>query len=552
MESLSKFDGYSRSGGAYLPPARLAPTTLDPSDRSSPAFQRATWEALRKSLNGLVNKVNTANIKHVVLEAFQENLGRGRGLLVKAVMRAQLAALPFTAVYAAFFAIINTKIPVVGELLVTRLVAQFKKAFRRDDKTQCIAVAMFIGHLVNHRVAHEILVLQLLMLLLENPTDDSVEIAVGLMREVGQFLSTHSPRPTNAVFERFRAILHEAHIDKRVQYMIEVLFQVRKEGFKDYLAVRPELDLVDEEDQITHHITLEEEQLDVQEGLNVFSVDPEFEKNEAEFMRLREEILGAQFDDQEEGADEAIEQQPGGDQIANVKDETGSTLINLRKVIYLTLMSSIDVDEAGHKLLKLSIPDGHEVELCNMIVECCSQERTYLKYYGLLAERFCRLNPLWEDCFCRCFSTVYSSLHKIDTARIRNITKLFGHLLETDAIPWTVFAVVRLTEEDTTASSRIFLKFLLQELAEFFSESALNQRLQDESLADALQGLFPRDTLRNVRFSIHFFEAVELGKLADGQRAFIEELEAEIAGEEREKMEREERGRSGGVYIRDQ
>jgi len=35
-----------------------------------------------------------------------------------------------------------------------------------------------------------------------------------------------------AVFERLRTILHEAQIDKRVQYMIEVMFAVRKDGFK--------------------------------------------------------------------------------------------------------------------------------------------------------------------------------------------------------------------------------------------------------------------------------------------------------------------------------
>ena len=34
------------------------------------------------------------------------------------------------------------------------------------------------------------------------------------------------------MFERLRNILHNAEIDKRVQYMIEVMFAVRKDGFK--------------------------------------------------------------------------------------------------------------------------------------------------------------------------------------------------------------------------------------------------------------------------------------------------------------------------------
>lgn len=532
----------SRSGGAYIPPARLAAMSTetltgdptDPTYRASEAFQRLSWDALKKSINGIVNKVNTTNLKHVVVEAFSENLVRGRGLLVRSVMRAQAAAVPFTAVYAAFMAIINTKLPVVGELLLTRLVIQFKRSYKRNDKHQCVAIAMFLGHLVNHRVCHEIVVLQLLMLLLENPTEDSVEIAVGLMREVGHHLSQVCPRPTNAVFERFRTILLEANIDKRIQYMIEVLFQVRKEAFKEYLAIKPELDLVDEEDQITHYVTMEDE-LDPQDDLNVFKFDGDFLQAEAEFLQIRTEILGDEPEEPETNdTDQEQEQQA---QVEQVKDETGANLVNLRKTIYLTLMSSIDVDEAGHKLLKLDIPEGHEIELCNMIVECCSQERTYLKYYGLLAERFCRLNLLWEECFARSFATVYQAVHKIDTARIRNICKLFGHLLETDAIPWTVFSVVRLTEDDTTASSRIFLKFLFQELAEYYSEHTLNQRMSSPELAESMEGVWPRDSLRNVRFSVHFFDAIELPALAGCQRAFIAELEAELAAEERAQLD---------------
>lgn len=524
----------SRSGGAYVPPSRLAQMTQnsegggDLSDRSSEAFQRASWEALKKSLNGIVNKVNTTNIKYVVVEAFSENLIRGRGLFVKSVMKAQSAALPFTAVYACLIGIINTKIPVVGELLVSRLIIQFKRCFKRNDKAQCVAIAMFLGHLVNYRVAHEIVVLQLLMLLLENPTDDSVEIAVGLMREVGAFLTEVSPKPANAVFERFRTILHEASIDKRVQYMIEVLFQVRKEGFKEYLSIKPELDLVDEEDQITHFVTFEDE-LNAQEDLNVFQLDPEFLEHEKDYEELKEEILGPVEEDKNE---EPEEQQLIAEtvNVESVKDESGAGLINLRKTIYLTLMSSIDVDEAGHKLLKLKIPEGLEIELCNMIVECCSQERTYLKYYGLLAERFCQLNPLWEDLFGKCFATVYQSVHKIDTNRIRNIVKLFGHLLEQDAIPWSVFSVVKLSEEDTTAASRIFLKFLLQELNEYFGAEKLAQRLHpdEEAFGEYFVGLFPRDTLRNLRFSINFYEVIELGDLAMPQRRYLADLEDEV------------------------
>jgi pre-mRNA-splicing factor CWC22 len=45
-------------------------------------------------------------------------------------------------------------------------------------KPQLLAATKFIAHLVNQLVAHEIIALELLTVLLENATDDSVEVRV--------------------------------------------------------------------------------------------------------------------------------------------------------------------------------------------------------------------------------------------------------------------------------------------------------------------------------------------------------------------------------------
>ena len=108
------------------------------------------------------------------------------------------------------------------------------------------------------------------MLLLERPTDDSIEIAVGLMREVGAYLAENSPKANSSIYERFRAVLNEGAISQRVQYMIEVLMQVRKDKYKDNPILPEGLDLVLEEEQITHQIALDEE-LQVKDGLSEYT-----------------------------------------------------------------------------------------------------------------------------------------------------------------------------------------------------------------------------------------------------------------------------------------
>jgi len=51
-------------------------------------------------------------------------------------MKAQAASLPFTPVFATLVSIINTKLPMIGELLLHRLISQFRRAFKRNDKVR--------------------------------------------------------------------------------------------------------------------------------------------------------------------------------------------------------------------------------------------------------------------------------------------------------------------------------------------------------------------------------------------------------------------------------
>ena len=44
-------------GGAYIPPAKLRMMQAQVQDKNSVAYQRIAWEALKKSINGLINKV---------------------------------------------------------------------------------------------------------------------------------------------------------------------------------------------------------------------------------------------------------------------------------------------------------------------------------------------------------------------------------------------------------------------------------------------------------------------------------------------------------------
>uniref|UniRef100_A0A4W3IV19 Pre-mRNA-splicing factor CWC22 homolog n=1 Tax=Callorhinchus milii TaxID=7868 RepID=A0A4W3IV19_CALMI len=487
----------TRTGGAYIPPARLRMMQDQIADKSSLAYQRMSWEALKKSINGLINKVNVSNIANIIHELLQENIVRGRGLLSRSVIQAQTASPIFTHVYAAVVAIINSKFPHIGELILKRLILNFRKGYRRNDKQLCLSASKFVGHLVNQNVAHEVLSLEMLTLLLERPTDDSVEVAIAFLKECGMKLTEVSPRGINAIFERLRNILHESQIDKRVQYMIEVMFAIRKDGFKDHPIITEGLDLVEEEDQFTHMLPLEDE-YSPEDLLNIFKMDPDFLDNEQKYKDLKK-----------------------GEKKLIIIDKTEVNLVSFRRTIYLAIQSSLDFEECAHKLLKMEFPESETKELCNMILDCCAQQRTYEKFFGLLAGRFCMLKKDYMEAFEGIFKEQYETIHRLETNKLRNVAKMFAHLLYTDSIPWSVLYCIQLSEETTTSSSRIFVKILFQELCEYMGLPKLNQRLQDETLQPFFEGLFPRDNPRNTRFAINFFTSIGLGGLTDELREHL-------------------------------
>ncbi|ESN94139.1 hypothetical protein HELRODRAFT_115201 [Helobdella robusta] len=526
----------TKTGGAYIPPAKLKMMQAQITDKSSAQYQRIAWEALKKSIHGLINKVTAANIIEISEELFQENIVRGRGLLVRSLMQAQSSSLMFTHVYAALVAIVNTKFPQIGELLMKRLIAQFRRGFRRNNKTICLACVRFLAHLVNQQVAHEIIALELVTLLLEKPTDDSVEVAVGFLKECGQKLIKLSPKGSQAVFDRLRTILNEASIDLRVLYMIEVMFAIRKDGFKDHPSVISDLDLIQEDDQFTHMLTLEDD-VDQEEHLNIFRFDPDYEENEQKYQEIKKELLGegSNAGEDDEDDDDEEEEEGGGDDEEDgekneekqlILDNTETNLVSLRRTIYLTIQSSLDFEECAHKLLKIQWKPGQETELCNMIMDCCAQQRTYEKFYGLLAQRFCMIDRKYVEPNQTIFKEQYDTIHRLETNKLRNVAKFFAHLLHTDAISWEVLSSIKLNEDDTTSSSRIFIKILFQELAEYMGLTKLNNRLKDSTLQPYFEGIFPRDSPRNTRFSINFFTSIGLGGLTDDLRNHLKAVTA--------------------------
>ena len=75
------------------------------------------------------------------------------------------------------------------------------------------------------------------------------------------------------------------------------------------------------------------------------------------------------------------------------------------------------------------------------------------------------------DCPNECILNSRKFFFRFDIKKLRNMSKIFAHLLFTDAISWSVLSVIKLNENDTNSSARIFIKLLFQVRFDFSSSS---------------------------------------------------------------------------------
>lgn len=522
---------YKRNIGTYVLPAKRIKD--EKFEIGSEDFQRSKWDENKRKITGLINRANTSNVTAIIKELFKCNLIRYKGLFASALIKAQETSPVYTDVYAAILAIINSRVKSIGNLIINRIILQYRISFLNNNKPKCLAAVKFIAHLTNQEVVQEVLGFQLIDHLINKPTPSSIEIAINFIKECGSKLEQLNPAYLFEVFKTLRDLTLENDFDTRTHDMIDLIHVTRKDKFRDFPPIKAELDLIDENDRITHAIELvSPTKSDFHMEYNYFSFDPKWSENESKYEDFAKSLLNEGDESTEESESEIsdkddnneVDTEENSDKkdvklVQKVIDATGSDLIAFRRMVYLTIRSSIRHEEVVHKLLKTKInPELHD-ELCQMILDCCGQERTYESIYGLVASKFCQINRReFPPKFERIFHLFYETIHRFETNKIRNVAKFYAHLLTTESIDWMCLSCLKLRENATSSAGRCFIKFLFQELVSILSLQTLIDYIKEPNKVEAFKDLFPKDQEQDIRFSINFFTFCGLGKLTEDLR----------------------------------
>eukprot|EP00762_Andalucia_godoyi_P001433 ANDGO_00236.mRNA.1 Pre-mRNA-splicing factor CWC22 len=556
---MDEIDRYFKSR-SYLPPFRTRNVySILSQDADSADFQILNWDILTKRIQGIVNRVNCALFKRLVAEAFSVNIVRGRGILVSALMKTQQRSPSFSAILSAFVAVLNSRIPQIGELLLTRLALLIRRSLREKDHYALKTSAVFAAQLLNFKVCHEILILQVIRALVETKDDRNLQICHQVILQCGYVLSESCPRGLDVVFDLFRTSLQEGLLAPHISVLFEELFQKRKAGFPGG-QMTEELDFLDEEDIVMHEVSLDDESLLWNSGLDRYSFDPQFARHEETWRSISSVLLGGAFahpgiikNDPEELTQEVARHSVAQDTPAvpppppAVEEHTNRAKAELRKRIYLVIKSSVNFEEVVHKIMKLRLPNSQIDDVVFTIVECCGQEKTYSRFFGLLCERLCLVDSAYKSAFERALLEQYLVSERLRTPQIRNIASLFSHLLTTKICTWACLSNVRISEDSTNPSKRIFLMVFFQTVAQAMGSPRLIASLLDfrESPKNpgkksaSIDGLVPLDNAKDNRFSRSFWDSIRLPEVGKALQGHIVVPEDGNVAEERENGDQE-------------
>ena len=197
---------------------------------------------------------------------------------------------------------------------------------------------------------------------------------------------------------------------------------------------------------------------------------------------------------------------------------------DVRRSIFIVLMSSEDCMDAFERLLKLNLKEKQEREIVRVLVRCCTQEQAYNPYYALVAEQLCRHSysfkitfqyTLWDALKTMSddvggsrldgLSDEASDYHGKDGVRATaNLARLIASLIIGDSLS---FAILKTLEFTSLSQPQVlFMRIVLGHVC---VKTGMRKKHSEEPVADeAFERVFSR--IKSQHELLHFSEGLLL------------------------------------------
>ncbi|XP_026820484.1 pre-mRNA-splicing factor CWC22 homolog [Rhopalosiphum maidis] len=475
--------------------------------------QMSNWDNLKLSIEAAIEKLNPGNIRHTRNKLLQLNIVRGKGLFCQAIINAQSASLHSTNMYATLVSFINLEFPNVIELLLIRCIYMFTNAYKFKKEYKYKPPILFIIFMINHNVAKDWLALDIIKKLIKSPTKHSLDMVEVILKVCGTKINSNPENKLDLkyTFDTLQNISQDDQIDKSVQCLAARIILIT---YRDYYEDEQQFDLVDRRKQYTHLMTLNCDYDPLYE-LDYFIYDVDFKSNEIiyttnikQILKLKRKVWYFAKYDFDEMADDEDEHESEANMLSLSRN------IAIKKTINIMVNLNLPPLDIALEIMQIKLKPGQEMKLCHVYLDCCFEHSIiYNAVFGNIIQSLCLINASIVEALETYFMQCYPTIHHFHPYKLVNLAKLFAQLLYSDSISWKIFSTVRLTESETTYSSRAYLKNIFKDLIVYMGRDSLKERILDPSLQRSFSGLFPFNNHGNYRLCDIFFTDIGMEDL---------------------------------------
>lgn len=403
----------------------VAPTTSDgapatkyvpPSMHKPPASDEEALRQLRRQVQGQLNRLSDANMLSI-LQAIEELYNRNARQHVTSVLVDLLVGLisdtavlndTFLILHAGFSeALYKTVGTDFGAQLLEKLVENIDHFRSRgaDTGKQVLNLLAFISCLYNFQLVGSVVVFDYVRLLLEQLSETNTELLLRIIRTSGQQLRQEDPSALKDIvllLQRSVAQMGEAHLSVRTKFMIETIQDLKNNRMKTGAAgsaiaaehtsrMKKTLSSLNSTRSIKATEPLRISLADIRDSekkgkwwlVGASYHDP------AKLATNKTSSTNGRAESNAEDIDKGYESEtPGSVNLHRLARSQGMNT-DVRRAIFVAILSSADYKEAHMRVLKLHLKHKQMLEVPRVLVHCTGAEQAYNPFYALVAGKFC-------------------------------------------------------------------------------------------------------------------------------------------------------------------
>eukprot|EP01104_Vermistella_antarctica_P016818 TRINITY_DN581_c0_g1_i2.p1 TRINITY_DN581_c0_g1~~TRINITY_DN581_c0_g1_i2.p1 ORF type:complete len:862 (-),score=229.15 TRINITY_DN581_c0_g1_i2:42-2600(-) len=549
----------SASTGKYIPPHLRAKKN----GAAAPA-KSTTSSALDRTLHRNVNRLTESNmlsIAKTINELFFEYpRGDVTNALARHIMNECLSGMAsrLVAVAAGVISIVHLEqgLDVGGSILDT-LTERFLECYHEGSrsltdgiKIKCCTVVLLYAYLYNFKVVHSLVICGLLETLVDKLGVLDVELVLVLIQNCGHQLRSDDPRALKAIIERLQARTRTLFSDEaarkdakgndddneqngsspsttRIRYMVDTICDLKNNKTKlahhsnDSQRIRQKLIQAKLSCATGHQLRISWADLISPEkkgrwwlvGAAYAGAASSFSNDSVgattKSGAFHGDVDGAETDGSSSSSSKTKKALSGFDDQLLKLARKHHMNTDGRRAIFCILMTSDDYLDAFEKIHKLNLQGKQDREVVHVLLHCCSKEKSFNRFYLLLATHLCGINHNFKFTFQYSLWDRLQNLNDFSASAIANVARLYAGLVSRGSLSLACLKVVEFRGMTDIREQAFFRQF-------FSTLFHLRQRAGDASEENAKE----QDQLIVTHFE-RIAKVAALNDLCEGVRFFL-------------------------------